>query len=238
MLCPIPLMACASLAAPRKSARFLIALLPVIVAACSSPIQGPSQKSDVSTRTVFVVRQDWHTGLVINVADIPDQNWPVLRDFRAARYLEVGWGDRGFYPAREPTLWLGFKALFWPTPGTLHVVGIPGAVEDFAPQNDVVALKLTPSDMERLYLRLSASFDLDVNGNPVMLGPGLYGDSRFYASREVFSLVKTCNVWTAQVLRDAGVPVKPFLFWSASSLLSQLQSQRQLTALPSHEGAK
>jgi uncharacterized protein (TIGR02117 family) len=238
MLCPIPSLACTSLGALRKSARVWIALLPVMLAACSSPMQGAGEKSDESTRTIFVVRHDWHTGLLIKVADITDQNWPVLRDFPSSRYLEVGWGDRGFYPAREPNVWLGIKALFWPTPGTLHVIGIPGAVEEWAPQDDIVALKLTPLAMERLYLRLRAGFDLDVDGNAVMLGPGLYGDSRFYASREVFSLFKTCNVWTAQVLRESGVAVNPLLTWSASSLLSQLQSQRQLTALPAHEGTK
>ena len=40
------------------------------------------------------------------------------------------------------------------------------------------------------------------------LGPGLYGDSRFYPAWESFHLFRTCNVWTAQALRAAGLPFR------------------------------
>lgn len=236
-LCPIRSPARTSSAPPRKSshhrgAHAWIVLLSAILGACATPMPAVSPQGGESARTIYVVRHAWHTGLIFRVADVPDQNWSVLRDFPEAQYLEVGWGDRDYYRAREPGVWLGIKALFWPAPGTLHVVGLRGAIEEFAAQSDLVELKLAPPAFERLYQRLRTSFDLDARGNAIMLGPGLYGDSRFYASRESFSVFKTCNVWTAQVLREAGVPVQPALAWPAGSLLRQLHPHRQGTAAP------
>jgi hypothetical protein len=53
------------------------------------------------------------------------------------------------------------------------------------------------------------------------LGPGLYGNSRFYLSRETYHLFNTCNVWTARALRAAGLPITPARAISVESLMSQ-----------------
>ena len=60
-------------------------------------------------------------------------------------------------------------------------------------------------------------------GDPITLGPGLYGHSRFYASRERFHLFKTCNVWVATALQAAGVQVTPALTLTTERLMVQLR---------------
>jgi len=57
-----------------------------------------------------------------------------------------------------------------------------------------------------------------------VLGLGLYGRSRFYASRERFHLFKTCNVWVATALREAGLPLTPTLTVSADALMARLRA--------------
>lgn len=173
-------------------------------------------------RTVHVVRHGGHTGLVLKHADLSGVASPLARDFRDAEHIEIGWGDRDYYPAAEPTVWMGLRALFWPRPGVLHVVGFRGSPQTYFPGSEVVALGLSQSGLDRLHTRLRESFDLDASGNAIVVGPGLYGDSRFYASRESFHLFKTCNVWTAALLREAGVPINPSLAISAESLMRQL----------------
>jgi len=37
--------------------------------------------------------------------------------------VEVGWGDRDYYPAPGFNVWYAFKAVAWPTPSVLHVTG-------------------------------------------------------------------------------------------------------------------
>ena len=68
---------------------------------------------------------------------------------------------------------------------------------------------------------IAASFATDETGNITSLGPGLYGNSRFYLSRETYHLFKTCNVWTARVLRAAGLPMTPAGAISVENLMSQ-----------------
>lgn len=54
------------------------------------------------------------------------------------------------------------------------------------------------------------------------LGPGLYGDSRFYPARERFHLFNTCNVWTARALRAAGLPFAPAV--TAEGVMAQARA--------------
>jgi hypothetical protein len=53
------------------------------------------------------------------------------------------------------------------------------------------------------------------------MGPGQYGDSRFYPSLENFHLFKTCNVWVAETLRAAGLDVSPLAALGTESLFVQ-----------------
>ena len=67
---------------------------------------------------------------------------------------------------------------------------------------------MLPRDgFERLVRYIHDAYDRA--GAPVVapLGPGLYGDSRFYPGWESFNLLRTCNVWTARGLRGAGLPI-------------------------------
>lgn len=109
----------------------------------------------------------------------------------------MGWGDRAYYQAADPSLWIGLRALLWPTAGVLHMVAFSGPVEHYFASSEIVTLQLTPQGFARLVAAISASHELYAAGRPIPLGPGLYGTSRFYASREAFHLFATCNVWAA-----------------------------------------
>jgi hypothetical protein len=64
------------------------------------------------------------------------------------------------------------------------------------------------------------------------LGPGLYGDSRFYPSREKFYLLKTCNTWTARLLQAAGYPVGPASALTVGTFMKQLRPYATLIQAP------
>ncbi|MDP1900369.1 MAG: DUF2459 domain-containing protein [Rubrivivax sp.] len=174
---------------------------------------------------IHVVRHGWHSGIVVRAADVPEDAWPARREFAGAEYLEVGWGDRAYYQAPDPSVWLGLRALLWPTPGVLHMAAFSGPVQTYFPAAEIVALQITTQGLARLVAAIAASHELDAAGRPMPLGPGLYGSSRFYASREPFHLFATCNVWTAAMLRHAGVPVSPVLSQTSGALFAQLRSR-------------
>jgi len=178
----------------------------------------------IAHHTVYVVSHGWHAGVVVRAADVPKNAWPMLDDFPAAEYFEVGWGDREFYPAPDPGPWLAIKAALWSSPGVLHIVGFHGGVRSNFPASDIAAVDVSADGLVHLIRHIGASFELDNQGRAVLIGGGLYGDSRFYASRESFHLLRTCNVWTADALAAAGLPVRPAAAITVGSLFRQLRS--------------
>jgi uncharacterized protein (TIGR02117 family) len=208
--------------------------VPFAVACAAPPVIQSAPAVETPHRTLYVVSHGWHTGIVLRRSDVHAGRWPEAADFPESDYLEVGWGDRDYYRASDPGPWLALKAALWPTPGVLHVVGFRGPVAAYFPASEVVTLDVTESGFERLNALIGASHERDASGRSVPLGPGLYGQGRFYASRERFHLFRTCNVWTAQALVAAGIDVSPEQSLTANGLLTQLREHggRPLPVLP------
>ena len=212
---------------PLSAVVFLLPFAAALISACAAAVPTISASPPVEAgaqRTIHVVRHGLHTGIAVRAADVPEGAWPARHDFSGADYLEVGWGDRAYYQAPDPDAWLALRALFWPTPGVLHVVGFSGPVERQFPGAEIVELHLSRQGLARLIDYVRESHELDPFGAPIALGRGLYGASRFYASREEFHFLKTCNVWTARVLREAGVSLPSVPTLTASGLISRLRA--------------
>lgn len=157
--------------------------------------------------TLYVVNHGWHTGLVVRRGDIAPGLWPEHTHAPPGEYLEVGWGERAFYQTRDPSLLQALSAALWPSPSVLHLVGFNGPVREQFPHSDVLALQVDDTAMSHLAQYIADAYERDQAGNIKRMGRGLYGDSRFFAGREMFHLFRTCNVWTARALRLAGCPV-------------------------------
>ena len=153
--------------------------------------------------------------------DIPDGITPKLGGFLDTEYLEVGWGDMDYYQTPDPHMGLTLKAALLPTASVLHIVGFNGAVAAYFPYSEIIGIELSSAGIELLSRTIAASFATDAAGNITALGPGLYGDSRFYRSRETYHLFNTCNVWTARALQAAGLPVTPAIAITVENLMSQ-----------------
>ena len=219
-----------NLAARALPGAFTALMLLAGLAACAAAPMAPAASTDAppAARTLHVVGHGWHTGIVLRAADVPADAWPARADFPDAQFLEIGWGNRAYYQATDPGAWLALKAAFWPAPGVLHVVAFDDAVERYFGAAEVIELSVSETGLHKLIDHLRASHELDAAGRPIQLGPGLYGRSRFYASRERFHLAKTCNVWVATALREAGVPVTPALTITAGRLMAQLRPLRRV----------
>jgi uncharacterized protein (TIGR02117 family) len=197
----------------------------LIVAGCATP--AAPMFGEPRTRAIQIVGHGWHTGLAIARADLPE-DFPALDAFAAAEQLEFGWGDAAYYPAQQLSVWLGVRALFWPTPSVLHVAAIGGDVPASFPASTIVRIALSAEGLQRLLEFIRAEFVLDPQGQPVAVARGLYGDSHFYRARGKFHFPRTCNWWIARALVAGGVPIEPATAITAGALLSQAARHGQV----------
>ena len=177
-------------------------------AGCAGPVQGlfPPAAGE-PTHAIYVVSHGWHTGLVLPRAELTKTMLPEAEDFPTAEFLEIGWGEDGFYRAKKATVGLAAKALFWRNKSVLHVVGFRGPVHEYFYASKVVKVELSTLGLEMLCAFVHESYAQDAAGKALPLGPGLYGNSQFYRASGSYYFPKTCNVWTARALRQAGCPI-------------------------------
>src|SRR5262245_20622931 len=123
------------------------------------------------TIEVFVVNHGYHAGIVLpraRAAEVARAN--VKRSLQAvtARFgeypwLEIGWGDEGFYTSvptiASLTLPMALRALFRPgNPSVVHVVGLAQHPDAAFPNLEIVRLRLSEPGFARLVDRLDATF--------------------------------------------------------------------------------
>ena len=192
-----------------------LALIAIAVSAgCAIHAAEPGVQGEIP---LYVVAHGWHTGLAMRAADIQFERWQPLPHPAGSRYIEVGWGDRDYYPAPGFNLWYAFKALAWPTPSVLHVVGFEQPPAQTFPASEIVELRVSRDGLERLLAYITASFERD----PAPIATSLYATGAFYPSHEKFHLLNTCNVWVARALRTTGIELRPAL--TTQGLMEQLR---------------
>lgn len=136
-------------------------------------------------------------------------------------HLAVGWGSRTFYLRMRD--WSNLNAAIVARAlardrAVLHVTALRGP---FAPQPGLYPLRVDSAGLDRLIAFVRESF-AGSQSQPFQPIPGArYGDhDAFFEARGRYSPIHTCNHWTGQALRRAGIPVAawaPFahsLIWS------------------------
>ncbi len=192
----------------------------VVCPACAKQVTKEAMAPKAEpTHTAYLLVDSWHAGIVLKQSEIPEGVLPERRDFPDAEYLEFGWGDWDFYQTVDWNLLQAFNALFVPSKSVLHVVGFSGAVVRHAPYREVLEFKISEEGFGGLVAYIDQSFARAGREAVAPLGPGLFGDSRFYPANGQFHLFNTCNTWAARALQAAGYPMSSPII--AAALLAQ-----------------
>jgi len=202
-----------------------ILLIIIILGGCSAKpnIVSYAEKFEgFGQNGVYVVSHGWHTGFVIPAPEIQGVIPELEQRFGDIPYIEFGWGDKGFYQAKETTSGLTLRAIFWPTESVVHSVAVPQKVEEYFSNSEVAKLCLSDGELSALIGFISSSFYRDKSGNLLELQKGIYGDSQFYSGVGDFYLMNTCNRWTAKGLKSIGMDISPKLKLTAGSVMNYL----------------
>lgn len=168
-----------------------------------------------------MVNHGWHTGLVLPTDRIPPGALPPLDGLENHSHLEFGWGDAEFYRAGGGSFRLALRALFWPTESVVHAVGFEPSPDRFFNAGQSLSRMVSPAQLKRLLAFLEDTFFISPVDEPEPLGPGLYGNSRFFRAEGRYLFPETCNVWTARALAAMGCRARPLLAMTAGGLMRQ-----------------
>jgi uncharacterized protein (TIGR02117 family) len=231
------------------AALFVLALLLTVVFPRNDDPKLWPPKPDAVLTGIYVVSHGYHAGVVIDRAAMAKAAGEqghrsliaVSQRFANYRWLEIGWGDEGFYTsapdAASVTVGLALRALFLPrNPSVLHVVGLADDPRAAFPNSEMVSVELSGAGFSRMLDRLEASFARNRDNVPDDLGPGLYGASRFFRGAEYFNIFHVCNHWVARLLSVAGVPVSRVAATLPQGLFLDLRWRSGLQPLPKSSG--
>ena len=165
--------------------------------------------------TIFVRTNGVHTWIVMP-KQVAGVDWRTIADpghIRDARFgrgdhVAIGFGNRDFYlntPSwAELSLPTALSAAFGRGPGLVHVQHV------WNPQPDARQhpIRLTVDQYRRLAAHVRQSFVLNPDGSArPLIGRGYGPSDIFYEARGRYDGRRTCNEWTGEALRTAGVKV-------------------------------
>lgn len=204
--------------------RLLLVGLLLLVAACA-PARAPLPTPNAADHRLWVTSNDWHTRVVVAVADIGDDVLPERADLAPAGWLAIGWGDHDYYPMRDPPRRLAVKAALLPSDSVLHL--IPMALPPFAfPGFEVLEIRVGGPGMAAMLQAIDAEIERGGAPRAPVAAPGLYPESLFYPATGTFHIFNTCNTWVAGQLQTAGLPIR------AAGVITAEDLMRQLRVLP------
>lgn len=183
----------------RLSAACLAAAL---LAACSTPSLSPGPGDKI----VYVVEREWHTDIGLPVGEIAGPMTTLETSFPGVRFLTFGFGERQFLVNREKSFGAMLNALL-PSRSALLMTALNAPPEAAFGSRNVVVLHVSAAGLRQIEAAIWNEFELSPAGAPMLLADGPYPGSVYYAARETYSGLFTCNTWTAETLRAGGLPV-------------------------------
>ncbi|BAY25977.1 hypothetical protein NIES2100_57870 [Calothrix sp. NIES-2100] len=158
---------------------------------------------------------DWHNRISVEGIGIDNSN--------GYNYLSFGWGDRAFYMSTpslgDLRLSTTFKALFLPTPSVIYVQGYQ-LIPDYL---EVKCIKVNKNNYLKLIKFIEATFKVDNQGRVIRIGNGHTTNAGFYDAWGSYSILRNCNNWTAEALRQADVNT-PLWDGLSAAIMLQLRS--------------
>jgi hypothetical protein len=212
------------------------ALTALALAACASVPEPSAPGASVDAGppvVVYVIKRSWHTDLGFAASDLHPPLAGIRTQLGGARYLIFGFGDRHYLIDHGGST-KGLLGAVWPGSGVVLVTGLDATPEAAFGVTEVIRLTLSATQARRLEVFVWGTLATGVDAASV-LGAGPYDGSYYYAATVRYSGTHTCNTWTAEGLRAAGLPIHSFAVALSGQVWRQVRKfQRQQNAPPPH----
>jgi hypothetical protein len=167
----------------------------------------PARRADQGTIsgklvTVYLARRSWHVDVGLAATDLDPSLGALPGQFRTAKYLFFGFGDRRYLLRRNQSGPVLLRAL-WPGPALILVTAIDNTPALAFGGSQVLMIQLTASQAHMLQAFIRRSIP-DSDLAPV--APGPYPGSEYYAASQQYSALHTCNTWAARRCAPAVSP--------------------------------
>lgn len=168
----------------------------------------PSEKLCTNeTKTIYIYHDTAHTEIMIPVKYFKDayqKRFPNLLRGQNYGYLAFSYGDKEFmmkFPTwNDIELGIALKSLFINTPALLRVGHYRGINKE-----DSVKIKLSKECLEKLQKSILNSFSEKNNKFQRYLDHYKHPKVFYFQAKKSYNLFNTCNTWTGDRLRDAGL---------------------------------
>jgi hypothetical protein len=177
--------------------------LPALLTACAAP-PPPRPPPDAF---VYVIERGWHTDIGLPVEEVAGKLTKLESAFPGVQVLTFGFGERQFLLNRRTGIGPMLNALL-PSHSALLTTALRTTPQDAFGAPNVVALPVTRAGLDRIEATIWQELELSPAGEPMLLADGPYPGSVFYAARDTYDGLFTCNTWTADTLTAGGLPMR------------------------------
>jgi hypothetical protein len=188
-----------------------------------------AQINEPDTINVYLVKENWHTGIMFSIDEFTIQSLPVLKYFEGYEYIDIGWGDADFYQIPDFDLFLAAKAILIPTPTVMRFDGYKFPIEKIIEWREFALKFELPKARFLLLLNyINEHLLFDENGYPLISKHDEDSPVYFFKSRGEYHLFRTCNTWAAEALRTTGIDISTFGLVTAGQLYSKFAKYAEI----------
>lgn len=220
--------------------RLLAALLILLTTACATRPDVAAIPLNDTPHTIYYIYRDWHTSVMLeaatyrNLSKLPAINTSLDAEVAPAGFVRIGWGDGAYYTGKSTSVVTATRALIASSYSAIQVIGYTADPFARIPEETRVPLQITDQAMRELVTYLDASFARGDANNLLSLQGYVENSGVFFEASQQYSLFNTCNTWSSNALRAAGLPIRGALNLTAQSVFEQARMisayQQQQTA--------
>jgi len=198
----------------------LVIYLIIATAIAYIPVNKDQSQHEDQNLSIYILTNGVHTDIVVPYFN-EVYDWRTYLDttltpgkLTSTKWVSFGWGDKGFYLQtpewKDLKASVAFNAAFGLSESAMHVTYYNRMIQN----EDCIEIKLNKQQYLQLCSFILNQFNIDKNELQLIDTDQNYGaNDVFYNAKGTYNLFYTCNTWTNNALKAAGLKACFFTLW-------------------------